>query len=170
MSEKKISDSQKAAQKKYDQKTKMVSVKYTLAEMEEYTQLKQYLEKTNQSMNGFVKGLIRNYFASGQGTIYERPLEEKLHKKATNDRYKNITLDDVQPLIDYFGKLPIQALLSKYEIVFKNVVMTEREEYETKLLIWIEDVMRRVNQGEFKNMERNEKFYKLKDELSELLE
>lgn len=170
MSEKKISDSQKAAQKKYDQKTKMVSVKYTLAEMEEYTQLKQYLEKTNQSMNGFVKGLIRNYFASGKGTIYERPLEEKLHKKATYDRYKNITLDDVQPLMDYFGKLPIQALLSKYEIVFENVVMAEREEYETKLLIWIEDVMRRVKQGEFENMERNEKFYKLKGELSELLE
>lgn len=41
----KISDSQKAAQKRYDQKTKMVSIKYNLSEMEEYKQLKSYLEK-----------------------------------------------------------------------------------------------------------------------------
>ena len=63
MSEKKISDSQKAAQKRYDQKTKMVSVKYTLSEMEDYIQLKEYLEKTNQSMNGFIKGMVKSYYS-----------------------------------------------------------------------------------------------------------
>ena len=169
MSENKVSDSQKQAQKRYDKKVKMISIKYTLSEMEEYTQLKEYLEKTNQSMNGFVKGLIRYYFALGQGTIYERPLEKKLHKKVTYDRYKNITLEDVQPLIDYFGKTQIQALLSQYERIFDDVVLAEREAYETKLLIWMEDVMKRVEQGEFEDMEQNEKYHKLKDELIELL-
>lgn len=116
MSESKVSDSQKQAQKRYDKKIKMVSVKYTLSEMEEYTQLKEYLEKTNQSMNGFVKGLIRSYFASGQGTIYERPLERKLHNTRTYHNYKNITIDDVQPLIDYFGETQTRALLFKWDV------------------------------------------------------
>lgn len=169
MSDKKISDSQKEAQKRYDQKIKMVSVKYTLSEMEEYTQLKEYLKKTNQSMNGFIKGLIRSYFESGQGTVYERPLEKKLHNTKTYYKYKNISLDDVQPLIDYFGKIPTQRLLSKYEKIFEDVVITKREEYETKLLIWIEEVMKRVEQGEFEGMERIGKYHKLEAELIELL-
>ncbi len=101
----------------------MVSVKYTLSEMEEYTQLKEYLEKTNQSMNGFVKvSLIRAYFESGKGTIYERPLEKKLHNTRTYHNYKNITIDDVQPLIDYFGKTQTQILLSQYERIFEDAV------------------------------------------------
>lgn len=169
MNEKKISDSQKAAQKRYDQKTKMVSVKYTLSEMEDYAQLKEYLEKTNQSMNGFIKGLIKSYFASGKGTIYERPLEKKLHNTKTYYKYKNITLEDVQPLIDYFGKIPTQRLLSKYERIFEDVVIAEREEFETKLLIWMEEIMQRVKQGEFESMERIEKYHKLEAELIELL-
>lgn len=169
MSESKVSDSQKQAQKRYDKKIKMVSVKYTLSEMEEYTQLKEYLEKTNQSMNGFVKGLIRSYFASGQGTIYERPLERKLHNTRTYHNYKNITIGDVQPLIDYFGETQTRALLLKYEKIFKDAVLAEREEYETKLLIWMENVMKRVEQGEFEDMKRNEKYHKLKDELIELM-
>lgn len=169
MSESKVSDSQKQAQKRYDKKIKMVSVKYTLSEMEEYTQLKEYLEKTNQSMNGFVKALIRAYFASRQDTIYERPLEKKLHNTRTYHNYKNITIDDVQPLIDYFGETQTRALLFKYEKIFKDAVLAEREEYEAKLLIWMEGVMKRVEQGEFENMERNEKYHKLKDELIELL-
>ena len=35
-----VSESQKAAQKKYDQKTKMVSIKYTPLDMNEYQRLK----------------------------------------------------------------------------------------------------------------------------------
>lgn len=169
MSERKVSDSQKQAQKRYDKKIKMVSVKYTLSEMEEYTQLKEYLEKTNQSMNGFVKALIRAYFESGKGTIYERPLEKKLHNTRTYHNYKNITIDDMQPLIDYFGETQTRALLFKYEKIFKDAVLAEREEYETKLLIWMEDVMKRVEQGEFEDMKRNEKYNKLKAELIELM-
>ncbi len=46
-----ISNAQKAAQKKYDQKTKMVSIKYTLSEMSEYQRLKNYIDRTGQSMN-----------------------------------------------------------------------------------------------------------------------
>lgn len=75
----------------------------------------------------------------------------------------------MQPLIDYFGETQTRALLFKYEKIFKDAVLAEREEYETKLLIWMEDVMKRVEQGEFEDMKRNEKYHKLKAELIELM-
>lgn len=96
-------------------------------------------------------------------------LKRKLHNTKTYYKYKNITLEDVQPLIDYFGKIPTQRLLSKYERIFEDVVIAEREEFETKLLIWMEEIMQRVKQGEFESMERIEKYYKLEAELIELL-
>ena len=61
-----VSESQKAAQKKYDQKTKMVSIKYTPLDMNEYQRLKNYLNRTGQSTNGFIKKLINDFFESGQ--------------------------------------------------------------------------------------------------------
>ena len=77
-----ISNAQKAAQKKYDQKTKMISIKYTPSDMNEYQRLKNYLDKTGQSTNKFIKNLINNFFESGQDQIfYERkvksPIEER---------------------------------------------------------------------------------------------
>lgn len=57
-----MSEAQKRAQKKYDKKSKVVSIKYTPADMENYEKLKLYLSQTNQSMNGFMKMLVKNHF------------------------------------------------------------------------------------------------------------
>lgn len=62
MGENKVSETQKAAQKKYDQKTKMVSVKYTPADMSDYIRLKEYLDRTGDSVNNFLKSLIKDFF------------------------------------------------------------------------------------------------------------
>lgn len=48
------------------------------------------------------------------------------------------------------------------------MVKSEREEYETKLLIWIEEVVRREEHGEFADMRKAEKYNILKNELSAL--
>lgn len=48
-----VSDAQKAAQKKYDQKTKTVSIKYTPADMEDYERLKSYIDETGKNINGW---------------------------------------------------------------------------------------------------------------------
>ena len=45
---------QREYQRKYDKKTKMISVKYILSDMREYDRLKEYLEKTGQSANSFI--------------------------------------------------------------------------------------------------------------------
>ena len=165
----KVSKSQKEAQKKYDQKTKTVSVKYTPADMEDYNRMKIYLEKTGKSTNSFIKGLINNFFESGKGEIYERPLEKRLHNTEIFYKYVDIKWEDISPLIDYFGKLPIQRLLSKYENDFKNMVISERRERETKMLIWIKEITNRIKTDEFDNYSKLECCHILENEMMELL-
>lgn len=61
-SKNKVSEAQKEAQKKYDQKTKMVSVKYTPSDMSDYDRMMNYLNRTGQTTNGFIKKLIKEFF------------------------------------------------------------------------------------------------------------
>lgn len=166
----KISDSQKAAQKRYDQKTKMVSIKYNLSEMEEYKQLKSYLEKTDQSMNGFVKGLIRDYFETGEGKNFETSIENKLHNKNKYKVFENIDIDDLQIFSEYFSRMFTLRLLSKYEILLENSVNNSRENYEIKLLIFMDELEKRAKQGEFDELDGIEKWHIIGDELEQLFE
>ena len=53
---------QREYQKKYDKKTKMISVKYVKHDMDDYNRLKKYLEQTGKSANGFIKELINDFF------------------------------------------------------------------------------------------------------------
>lgn len=52
---------QKDYQKKYDKKTKMVSIKYVLSDMKDYMRLKEYLDRTGQTANSFIKDLINDF-------------------------------------------------------------------------------------------------------------
>ena len=88
-----VSDAQKAAQKKYDQKTKTVSIKYTPADMEDYERLKKYIDKTGKSINGFIKKLVNDFFDSGNGEIYETVIEKRLHSTQSYYNYVNIKMD-----------------------------------------------------------------------------
>ena len=74
----KVSEAQKGYQKKYDQKTKMVSVKYTPADMADYERMTAYLERTGQSTNSFIKKLINAFFENGESTKVTALLEEIL--------------------------------------------------------------------------------------------
>ena len=49
----------KEARKRYDEKTKRFVVRYSLSEMEIADALTDYLEETGQSVNGYLKSLIK---------------------------------------------------------------------------------------------------------------
>lgn len=90
---------QKAAQKKYDQKTKMVSVKYTLSDMKEYQRLKSYLDMSGQSTNKFIKSLIHNFFESGQDqrnvtNRVKTPIEE-IEQRMEEGEFQERTNDEI---------------------------------------------------------------------------
>lgn len=160
-----VSDAQKAAQKKYDRKTKTVSIKYTPADMEDYKRLKEYIDKTGKSTNGFIKELVNDFFVSGKGEIYETLIEKKLHSAQSYYKYVNISIDDVNPLIDYFGNVLIKQILSKYEEILKNAIINQRANYEIKLDDWFTDIRKKIDEGEFNDKSIGTKYRMLKESL-----
>ena len=67
---------QKDYQKKYDKKTKMVSVKYVLSDMEDYMRLKENLDRTGQTANSFIKDLINDFFEHKKYEINEERIAD----------------------------------------------------------------------------------------------
>ena len=91
---------QKDYQKKYDKKTKMVSIKYVLSDMKDYMRLKEYLDRTGQTANSFIKDLINDFFEHKKYEINEEriadyykdynvemELLDKLKSKVGNERF-----------------------------------------------------------------------------------
>lgn len=69
---------QKEYQKNYDKKTKMISVKYALHEMDDYDRLMNYLERTGKSANGFIKELINDFFEHKKYEMNDRRVADYL--------------------------------------------------------------------------------------------
>ena len=114
MEKTKISEAQKAAQKKYDKKTKIISVKYTPADMDKYERMKSYLERTGKSCNSFIKELIDDFF-SDKYSITEKKIAQYFY--------------DYNVSAEYLDKLKeIRGSEEKYNIVIKCYI--DSIEYE----------------------------------------
>lgn len=121
-------------------------------------------------MNGFVKGLIRDYFETGEGKNFETSIENKLHNKNKYKVFENIDIDDLRTFSEYFSRMFTLRLLSKYEILLENSVNNSRENYEIKLLIFMDELEKRAKQGEFDELDGIEKWHIIGDELEQLFE
>ena len=67
---------QREYQKKYDKKTKMISVKYVLSDMKDYERLMKYLENTGKSANGFIKELINDFFEKEKYVLNDKKIAD----------------------------------------------------------------------------------------------
>lgn len=141
-----ISDAQKEAQKKYDKKTQMVSVKYTPANMGEYEKLKTYLNNTGQNANAFIKGLIRNFFESGQDRKGVINIAEKDPVKDKRDRleeyypYLWIDRESIQFLYDNFGEKTADKVLDEFASIIESDVDNIIEDKGCGFDRWIKDI------------------------------
>ena len=165
-----ISDAQKAAQKKYDQKTKTVSVKYTPADMDDYERLKKYLDKKGKSTNKFIKELINDFFDSGKGEIYKTVIDKRLHSTQLYSNYVNISIDNIKPLLEYFGEVITGRMLAEYNEILENAMITQRAACEIKFNKWLEDVMESIEKGDFDDKTVGARYRILKDSLYKFLE
>lgn len=165
-----ISDAQKAAQKKYDQKTKMVSIKYTLSEMDEYNKLENYLNRTGQSKNGFIKGLINNFFESGQDqkTIEEKEithLQKRRRRQEEYYPYYYVSSDGIQFVYDKLGENIADKILNDYEEIIKSEIENVLEEKGDEFDEWVGGLEERMNGKEFQDNSVEEICNELKDEM-----
>lgn len=125
MDKKKISDAQRAAQKKYDKKTKMISIKYTPADMDEYEKLQQFLEKSNQSANKFIKNVIYDYLQENEKdqimngddiNRFERSTKHNENEKYMYNPFEGIKEKNIQYLYDHFESDIVNTLFDEYRI------------------------------------------------------
>lgn len=139
---KKISQAQKAAQRRYDkEKTKMLSVKYTPMDMDDYYNLKKYLEEhPEESTNGLIKDLIHNFLKTKDKDVSTLGVgSNKASSKVEEIKYCYPYIKIKEKNIDYlykhFGRSDTDELLEAYwERINKQIV----SEYGDKFNEWVE--------------------------------
>lgn len=127
----KVSAAQKAAQRKYDkEKTKMLSVKYTPVEMEDYYKLKDYIEESGESVNGLLKELIHTFLenkdksAVTHGTIQR--VTNKISQAEIYYPYTRISPDNLEYLYKIFGRTETDHFLDYFRKRTINAVVEEK--------------------------------------------
>ena len=132
---------QKDYQKKYDEKTQSVTIKYTPADMSDYDRMMKYLEKTGKSRSSFIKELINDFFENEKYAITESRIA---------DYYKIYNVDG-----ELLDKLKAVVGEEKYNIIlgiFKTFV--EDELYDAYIYkgddvdVWIEDFIDEIKNGD----------------------
>ena len=169
-----VSDAQKAAQKKYDQKTKTVSIKYTPADMEDYERLKRYIDETGKSTNGFIKQLVNDFFESGQDRkpVEDKaitPLQKKRQKQEEYYQYYYVSSDGIQFFYDKFGESIADNILDEFEGIIENGVEEVLENKGDGLDEWVSEIEERINDGEYQDKSTEEVRKELINELCDIL-
>lgn len=154
-----MTDKQKEYQKKYDKKTKTILAKYALSEMDDYNRLKEYLEKTGQSTNSFIKELIKDFFAKGRNYYGLNP--EKEYEKMEFFKYAEISDESLHNL-----KIALNNDEEKYNIVLDLYAEYTRDEIEEaqfdkacEFENWAKELENFINDGEI-DMKSLEQFKK----------
>lgn len=133
---------QKDYQEKYDKKTKSFSIKYTPADMNDFDRLMAYLDRTGQSRNSFIKGLINDFFEQKKYVMNESKIAEYF--------------TDYEVSIELLDKLKETVGAVKYDIIMDCC----KEDIESDIQIafydrgssfddWIEEFLVDIESGDF---------------------
>lgn len=150
---------QKDYQKKYDKKTKMISVKYVLSDMQDYDRLMNYLEKTGQSTNRFIKMLINGFFEKGYDRCnYPIPKE---YEKMEYYKYSEISDEYFEKLKGILGNdnLKYNTILDLYADYTESEIETALYDKACAFEKWVDSLEESINIGEI-NMESDKDFSK----------
>ena len=149
-------EKQREYQKNYDKKTKMISVKYALCDMDDYNRLMKYLEVTGKSVNGFIKELINDFFEKEKYVMSTSRIADYFVDY-------NVSEEILKKLKDVVGN-------EKYEIIMKycrECIDYELDEaYNEKGCAfeeWIEHFLDDVEYGDIDINVSNKEFWKIID-------
>lgn len=148
MNKNKVSESQKAAQKKYDEKTKSISIKYTPADMEDFNRMDEYIKRTGQSTNGFIKKLIKEFF---DWSTDERDRKEHYKSYLSED-----DLDNLKRILDNDEK-KYKIILDLYADNIEDALTTALEEMSDDFEEWVDNLEGDIADGNI-NMESERQF------------
>ena len=148
----------------------MVSIKYTPSDMNEYQRLKNYLDSTGQSTNGFIKKLINDFFESGQDknnaqNIPKDPVQEKRRIKEEYYPCSWIDAESIQFFYDRFGQKAMDEVIKEYLDIVNFDVEDILEGKGYGFDEWVSDIKDRINDNEFQGYTNEEILKKLIHEI-----
>lgn len=167
-----VSESQKKAQKKYDQKTKMVSIKYTPADMEKYERLQKRLKGFSISTNKFVKEVVDDYICSGYSKRDKphKTIQEKLWVEDWYYAFKEVDDEKVKKLKKAFGEEIVGKILDDYQQEMKDALERRLFDCACEFEEWIDLVVEQKEEGEFSDESLEEIYKKLSKDMWRTIE
>ena len=132
---------QRGYQKKYDKKTKMISVKYVKHDMDDYNRLKKYLEQTGKSANGFIKELINDFFEKEKYV---------LNRKRIADYFVdyNVSVELLNKLKDTVGEEKYLIIMEYYRDCIVDELDSTYNDKGDMFDEWIEQFLEDIECGE----------------------
>lgn len=138
---------QKDYQKKYDEKTQSVTIKYTPADMSDYDRMMKYLEKTGKSRSSFIKELINDFFIEGRD---RKRVVSKEDEKAEYFKYCFIEDEDFDRLKDILNndEEKYNKVLDIYADNLEASIEDLLEEKAEPFIDWIDELEEQIKEGE----------------------
>lgn len=138
---------QKDYQKKYDEKTQSVTIKYTPADMPDFDRMMKYLDRTGKSRSSFIKELINNFFLEGRDRKHTISKEEE---RAEYFKYSFIEEEDFERLKDILNndEEKYNTVLDIYADNIESAVEELLEEKATPLNYWMDELEEQIENGE----------------------
>ena len=134
---------QKDYQKKYDEKTQSVTIKYTPADMSDFDRMMKYLDRTGKSRSSFIKELINDFFESGKD---KKHVVSKENEKAEYFKFEFIDdedLDKLKLLLNNDNKY--NRTLDAYAHVIESDIEDLVEEKASLFTYWISELQDMIN-------------------------
>ena len=139
---KKVSEAQKRAQKKYDEKTKKVSLNFSPQTMPVHDKLKEYTNETGKSVNGFIIELIERFFENEKSAVLDVPVKPVLPN--FNDNYSqhytaSVSDECITTLNELFDSAIAEKILSEFYDSQKAYLDEACENIEVQFERWVEN-------------------------------
>lgn len=147
---------QKDYQRKYDEKTRSVTIKYTPANMSDYDRMMKYLKRTGKSRSSFIKELINDFFEKekyvmGEGRVAKEYCLYGIEDE-TLENFKNIVGDSKYNLFAEYCK-----------DIFESEFIDAYTERGCAFDQWINNILYDIKSGEININVSDEDFIKMID-------
>lgn len=132
---------QRDYQKKYDEKTQSITIKYTPADMKDYDRLMKYLERTGKSRSSFIKEQINEFFENLHYEVRERKIAEYYQDYNVDDEY-------LEKLKQMLGEEKYNIAMRCHAEAIKYDLTMAFEEYGCAFEDWIDQLASDIERGD----------------------
>ena len=139
--------------KKYDKKTKTISVKYGLSDMNDYIRLMTYLKRIGKSTNSFVKELINDFFEHEKYIINDKRIADYFAGYCDET-----LLDKLEKVV---GRKKFNMITDYYRDTIESELNAAYEDKGCYFGEWIEQFLADVESGDIDINVADEEFNKI---------